>query len=76
MTQKLWTIKPHTVYPMGGRLKVEFKAGSNQHRMRLDITQHEGQPNEITSRVTFLTGGEVIRIEKLTAGATGATQKR
>lgn len=76
MTQKLWTIKPHTVYPMGGRLKIEFKGVSGGRHVIMDVTEHEGMPNAITSRVRFLTGGEVIRIEKLTAGVPGATRKR
>lgn len=76
MAQKLWTIKPHTVYPMGGRLKIEFRIMAGSGRPVLDVTEHEGLPNEITLRVRFLTGGEVIRIEKLTVGVPGATQKR
>lgn len=66
MTQKLWTIKPHTVYAMAGRLKLDFKMGGNGRHVLVDVTEHEGSVDEITSRVRFLTGGEVIRIEKLT----------
>lgn len=68
MPEKLWTIKPHTVYAMAGRLKLEFRKGTNGRHMVVDVTEHEGTINEITSRVRFLTGGEVIRIEKLTRG--------
>lgn len=66
MSEKLWTIKPHTVYAMAGRLKLEFRKGNSGRHMIVDVTEHEGTIDEITSRVRFLTGGEVIRIEKLT----------
>lgn len=60
----MWTIKPQTIYVMGGRMKVEFRAQQMNQPGRhiiMDITE-----GELTCRVRFSAGGEVIRIEKLT----------
>lgn len=64
----MWTIKPQTIYVMGGRMKVEFRARhagvNNTGHYTMDVTE-----GELSCRVRFSAGGEVIRIEKLTVEA-------
>lgn len=64
----MWTIKPQTIYVLGGRMKVEFRAkrpGNNQHAQHhiMDVTS-----GDLSCRVRFSSAGEVLRIEKLTPG--------
>lgn len=68
----MWTIKPQTIYVMGGRMKVEFKAThpgrhGAQHLMNVTF-------GDVTCQVRFSASGEILRIEKLTHGSEGVTK--
>lgn len=71
----MWTIKPQTIYVLAGRMKVEFRArhagvNGNGHYV-MDVTE-----GDLTCRVRFSAGGEVLRIDKLTPSAGGPSKAR